>query len=75
MHKNLKKKVHFTLQLMIQLTVQSKDAPDDTLDGAPRMHLAISIKMHKKVHLRLHVRVHLRLHLNCTCGYTCRYNQ
>ena len=32
-HKNVKNKVHFTLQLMIHLIVQSRGAPEGTLDG------------------------------------------
>ena len=34
MRKNVKKKMHFTLQLVIHLTVQTRVAPEDTFDGA-----------------------------------------
>ena len=36
MHKNVKKKMHSTLQLMIHLTVQSRIAPEGTFDGASK---------------------------------------
>ena len=36
MHKNVKKKIHFTLQLMIHLNVQSRSAPEGTFDGTPK---------------------------------------
>ena len=35
MYKNMKEKMHFSLPLMIHLTVQSRDAPEGTLEGAP----------------------------------------
>ena len=54
MHENVKKWMRFTLQLMIHLTVQSKDAPEGILMVNLRMHLAISMKMHKSVHVRIH---------------------
>ena len=44
MHQNVKKKMHFTLQLIIHLTVQSMGATEVTYDGAPKMHVAISIR-------------------------------
>ena len=34
MNKNLKKKMNFTLQLMIHLIVQSRGAPEGIFDGA-----------------------------------------
>ena len=36
MHKNAKKKKHFTHQLMIHLTVQSRGVLQGTFDGAPK---------------------------------------
>ena len=35
MYKNLKEKMDFILHLMIHLTVQSRGAPEVTLEGAP----------------------------------------
>ena len=35
MYKNVKEKMHFSLPLMIHLTVQSRGAPEGTLEGAP----------------------------------------
>ena len=35
MYKNGKEKMHFILQLMIHLTVQSSGAAEGTLEGAP----------------------------------------
>ena len=36
MHKIVKKNMHFTPQLMIHMTVQSRGAPEGTPDGAPK---------------------------------------
>ena len=36
MHKNAKKKMHFTHQLMIHLTVQSRGVLEGIFDGAPK---------------------------------------
>ena len=36
MHNEVKKKIHFILQLMIHLTVHSRGSPDVTFDGAPK---------------------------------------
>ena len=36
MHKNVKKKMHFTLEFMIHLTKQSRGTPEGTFDDAPR---------------------------------------
>ena len=36
LHKNVKKKMHFTLKFMIHLTVQPRSAPQGTLDGVPK---------------------------------------
>ena len=35
MYKNMKEKMHFILHLMIHSTVQSRGAPEGTLEGAP----------------------------------------
>ena len=39
-HKNVKKKMHFTLQLMIHLTIQSRGALRDISDAAPKEALS-----------------------------------
>ena len=63
MHENVKRKLYFALQLMIHLTVLSRDAPEGTLDVAPKDALN---DLHKDSQ-----KVHLRLHWSCTCGDTC----
>ena len=35
MYKNVKEKMYFILHLMIQLTVQTRGAPEGTLESAP----------------------------------------
>ena len=35
MYKNVKEKMHFILRLMIHSTVQSRGAPEGTIEGAP----------------------------------------
>ena len=47
MHKHVKKKMHFTLQLMIHLTVQSGGAAEGTFDGPPKDALRY---FHKDAH-------------------------
>ena len=54
MHKNVKKKMHFTLHLMIHVTVQSRGAPDGTFDGAPKDTLSDLDKDVEEVYVRLH---------------------
>ena len=72
MHQNVKKKMHFMLQVMIQLTVQSKGAPDDaTLGGAPKDTLSHlhkntqdgSFEVARKGTLEVALELHLCLHL------------
>ena len=46
MYKNVKEKMHFILHLMIHLTVQSRGAPEGTLEGAPNDALS---NLHKDV--------------------------
>ena len=67
MHKNVKKKMHFTLQLMILLTVQSRGVPEGIIDGAPKDALS---DLHKdaqegtfEVALKGILEVTLELHL------------
>ena len=67
MSKNAKKKMHFTLQLMIHLIVQSRGAPEGTFDGAPKDNLS---DLHKnsqegvfEVALKGALEVALELHL------------
>ena len=67
MHNNVKKKIHFTLQLMIHFTVQSRGAPECTFDGAPKDGLS---DLHKdaqrgtfEVTLKDELEVALELHL------------
>ena len=71
MHKNVKKKIHFTLQLMIHLTVQSRGAPESTFDLAPKDALRdvhkdarkgaceVALKGALEVALALHLWFHL----------------
>lgn len=51
MHKTVKRKICFLLQLMIHLTVLSRGAPEDTLDGAPNDALSDLHKDSEKMHL------------------------
>ena len=44
MHKDVKKKKHFMLQLMIPLAVQSRSAPKGTLEGVPKDALSYLYK-------------------------------
>ena len=67
MYKNVKEKMHFILHLMIHLTVQSRGAPEATLEGAPNDDLS---NLHKdaqeravEVALKGTVEVALGLHL------------
>ena len=71
MHKNVKKKMHFTLQLMIHLIVQSRGAPEGTFDGAPKDALRdlhkdaqkgacqVALKGAREVAVALHLWFHL----------------
>ena len=72
MHQNVKKKMHFMLQVMTQLTVQSRGAPDDaTLGGAPKDTLSHlhkntqdgSFEVAQKGTLEVALELHLWLHL------------
>ena len=46
MPKSVKKKLHFTLELMIHLSVKWRGATEDTFDGAPKDALS---DLHKDV--------------------------
>ena len=70
-NKNVKEKMHFILPLMIHLTVQSRGAPEGTLEGAPNDALS---NLHKdaqegafevvlKGALEIGIGLHLWLHL------------
>ena len=48
-HKYVKKKMHFTLQLMIHLTVQSRAANEGTFNGAP-MDALTRFLFYKQLH-------------------------
>ena len=63
MHKNMKKKMHFTLQLMIYLTVQPRSAPVGKFDGAPKDALRELHKDAQKGALEVVLELHLWLHL------------
>ena len=70
-YKIMKKKMHFTLQLMIHLTVSSKCAPEGTFDGASKnalrdLHkgtekgaLEVALKGALEVALEFHLWLHL----------------
>ena len=65
MHKNVKKKMHFTLQLMIHLPVPSRGAPEGTFDCVLKNALRvmgaceIALKGTLEVPLELHLWLHL----------------
>ena len=65
MHKNMKKRIHFTLQLVIHLTVQSRGALEGTFDGSPkdasRMSGACEVALKGAIEVALEF--HLWLHL------------
>ena len=48
------KKIHFTLQLIIHLIVQSRGAPEGPFDGAPKDALSDLHKDTMKMHVKLH---------------------
>ena len=70
MHKNAKKKMHFTHHLIIHLTVQSRSALENAFDGEPRDVLRDLHKDAQKSACDVAQKGHLRLHLNCTCFCT-----
>ena len=57
--------MHFTLYLMIHLTVQSRDAPEGTFDGAPKGALRMmgTCEIAPKGALEVALELHLWLHL------------
>ena len=71
MLKNMKKKMHLTLQLMIHLTRHSRDIPKRTFDGTPKHALnnlhtdaqegacEVALKGALEVVLKLHLWLHL----------------
>ena len=71
MYKYLKEKMYFMVQIMIHLTVQSRGAPEGTLDDAPNDILSslhkdaqervfeVALNCALKVALGLHLWVHL----------------
>ena len=70
-YKNVKEKMNFILHLMIHLTVQSRGAPEGTLEGAPNDTLTnlpkdaqegafeVALKGELEVALGLHLWLHL----------------
>ena len=67
MYKNVKEKMHFMLQIMIHLAVQSRGATESTLEGAPNDALS---NLHKdtqeaafEVALKGALKIVLKLHL------------
>ena len=63
MHKNAKKKKHFTHQLMIHLTVQSRGVLQGTFDGAPKDALRDLHKDAQKGACEVELGLRLWLHL------------
>ena len=66
MYKNVKEKMHFMMHLMIHLTVQSRGAPECTLEGAPNDAISNLHKDAQEGAFVVALEVHLRLHLGST---------
>ena len=71
MYKNVKEKMHFMLQIMVHLAVQSRGATKGTLEGAPNDTLS---NLHKdtqegafEVALKGALKIVLKLHLWLPC--------
>ena len=58
MHKNVIKKMCFTLQLMIHWTLQSESAPEGTLEVTPKDTLEISFELQLWLHLVMQALIH-----------------
>ena len=63
MHNNMKKKMHFTLQLMIYLILKSIGAPEGTTDDAPKNSLSDLYKYAQEGACEVAVELYLSLHL------------
>ena len=63
MYKYVKEKIHFILLLMIHLTVQSRGAPEGTLEGAPNDALTNLHKDAQEGVFEVALGLHLWLHL------------
>ena len=71
MYKNVKEKMNFNLHLMIPLTVQSRGAPEGTLEGAPDDSLTNLHKDAQEGVFEVALKGALEaLQLGCTCGCT-----
>ena len=62
MHINVKKKMHFTLQLMIHFATQSRGAPKDTLHDLHKDALEDAFKIALELHLWLHFLMQSLMH-------------
>ena len=67
----LKKKMHFTLQLMFHLTVQSRGTPEGILDGTLQDTLSNVHKDAQERAFQVALMGELEISLSCTCGCTC----
>ena len=65
MHKNAKKKSHFTLKLMIHLIVQSRDTFDGALKDALRMMGACEVALKSALQVALELQLWLNLFMQC----------
>ena len=76
MYKNVRKKMHFILLLIIQLTVQSRNASEGTLEGEPNDALSnlhkdahphpgstSNLMVHLSINMSVQLRVPLMIHL------------
>ena len=63
MHKYVKKKTHFMLQFVTHLTVQSRGAPKDTLNGSSKDALGNLYKDTEEGGFEVALEFHLWLHL------------
>ena len=70
MHKTVKKKMHFALQLMIHLTVQSRGVPEGTFDGAPKDALRMMSACEVALKSACEVALKSALEVAHSCGCT-----
>ena len=63
MYKNVKEKMHFILNLMIYLTVQSRGAPNDALSNPHKDSREDAFEVALKGALEVTLGMYLRLHL------------
>ena len=62
MHINVKKKMHFTLQLLIHFATQSRGAPKDALHDLHKDALEDAFKIALELHLWLHFLMQSLMH-------------